>query len=315
MRARSKRAAAWSGARAATIAIAVAIAIGAAPAGCAEDDFGPAGPRQDAGGGGGGDAGTLGRPTETDLPCEVADTLAAQCWTCHGPTPAGGAPTSLVSRADLAAASAVDPAQSYAERSVVRMRAATLPMPPVPPAVDEPAIAAWEAWIASGMPAGTCATTDPFGTPDTCSSGRTWTGGTRESPLMEPGGTCVSCHDREAPERRFWVGGTVYATAHEPDDCSGADTGGAAVVEITDAEGRVFEVQPNAAGNFFLMRPTSEDVPPGGIMVPALTFPYTARVRVDGRVRAMATAQASGDCNVCHTLRGDMGAPGRIMLP
>lgn len=281
--------------------------------GCA-DPFGPAGPRDRAPGADGGTTDPS-RPTETDLPCDVAQVLADRCWTCHGATPAGGAPMSLVTLSDLSHASAADPTASYAERSVVRMRQATLPMPPVGGPVPEAEIATLEAWITAGMPGGTCTVSDPYDTPLTCTSMSMWTRGDAESPNMRPGGTCVSCHDARARERRLWLGGTVYPSAHEPDDCSGADTAGAATIEITDAEGRVFTLAPNSAGNFFLMRPTSEDVEPGGAIANAFTFPYTARVLLDGRERVMATAQTSGECNGCHTVDGAMGAPGRVMLP
>lgn len=282
------------------------------------DDTRPAGPRRASPDGGiasASDSGPPPAPVETDLPCEVAETLVTQCGSCHGAVPAGGAPISLVTRADLLRPSAVDPALTYAERSVVRMRAATSPMPPAGTRVPDPAIAALEAWIAAGSPAGACTVEDPWSTPVTCTSGRTWTRGNDESPEMHPGGTCVSCHDTMARERRFWLAGTVYPSAHEPDECAGADTGGAAIVEITDAEGRVYTMRPNRAGNFYLLRPTDEDVQAGGALAPAFTPPYTARVLQDGRERAMLTPQTEGECNACHTVSGAMGAPGRIVLP
>lgn len=290
--------------------LALALGLVVIAAGCADSER-PAGPRGD---GGPRDAPPVPRPTSTDVPCEVANVLAAQCWTCHGAVPTAMAP-SLVTVADLSRRSAVDPRATYAERAVTRMRAATLPMPPVGTRVAEPDIVAFETWIAAGMPAGNCMVEDPFNTPVTCTSGTTWTGGTSESPDMRPGGTCVSCHDREAPERRFFVAGTVYPSAHEPDDCNGGTGGGTATVEITDMEGRVFSLTPNAVGNFMLFRPTSEDLPPGALMAAAFTFPYTARVLFEGRERAMLAAQSSGECNGCHTVAGAEMAPGRVVLP
>ena len=38
-------------------------------------------------------------------------------------------------------------------------------------------------------------------------------------------------------------------------------------------------------------------------------------VLANGKVRAMAQAVSSGDCNACHTLHGAQNAPGRIMAP
>jgi mono/diheme cytochrome c family protein len=286
------------------LALALALVLPA----CA-DPLAPAGPRRL-------DAGSASaRPIETDLPCGIAATLAAHCWTCHGSAPTPGTPTSLVSRADLAAPSAVDPVASYGERAVARMRALSMPMPPIGAPVPEPEIAALETWIAAGMPADRCTLEDPWATPIQCSSGRVWSGGNDESPEMRPGGGCVGCHAAEAPEKRFFAAGTVYATAHEPDDCDGADTGGRARVELTDATGRVFVIVPNAAGNFFLEPTSREDLQPGGARADALVLPYTARVVLDGRERSMLAAQTSGDCNACHTLEGASGAPGRIVLP
>lgn len=285
------------------------LALAVAMPACA-DPTSPAGPRRAEDGGY-----APPPPVETDLPCDVAATLAAHCWTCHGATPTPGTPSSLATRADLAAASVVDPSASNAERAVIRMRAAMMPMPPVGSRVPEAEIAALEAWLAAGMPAGSCTISDPWATPVQCSSGRTWTGGNDESPLMRPGGACVSCHAAEAPEKRFLAAGTVYPSAHEPDDCGGADTDGASIVELTDAAGRVFTIVPNSAGNFFLEPASREDLQPGGARADAFELPYTARVRFEGRERVMLAPQTSGDCNACHTLGGASGAPGRIVLP
>jgi hypothetical protein len=40
-----------------------------------------------------------------------------------------------------------------------------------------------------------------------------------------------------------------------------------------------------------------------------------AKLTYLGRERIMATAQTSGDCNLCHTQSGTSAAPGRIILP
>jgi hypothetical protein len=148
---------------------------------------------------------------------------------------------------------------------------------------------------------------DPFLASSQCSSGMIRSINESESPEMGPGHACISCHDdsniasgeQDAP--LFAFAGTVYPTAHEPTDCIGSGTQGAQV-ELTDANGNLFTQLVNAAGNF-------SDTPPG------FAYPYTARVRFQGRERAMLEAQAIGDCNLCHSERGDIGAPGRILLP
>jgi hypothetical protein len=92
----------------------------------------------------------------TGVPCDVVKALSG-CVSCHSSSPSGGAPMSLVSHADLMAPSAVDPAQTNAQRSVVRMMDTKSPMPPSPAAHATSAdIAALTAWIAAGGPAGTC---------------------------------------------------------------------------------------------------------------------------------------------------------------
>jgi hypothetical protein len=148
---------------------------------------------------------------------------------------------------------------------------------------------------------------DPFLGPSLCSSGMLRSINESESPEMGPGHACISCHDdsnvasgeQDAP--LFAFAGTVYPTAHEPIDCIGSGAEGAQV-ELTDASGNVFTQLVNAAGNF-------SDTPPG------FAYPYTAKVRFQGRERAMLEAQPIGDCNLCHTERGDIGASGRILLP
>lgn len=107
-------------------------------------------------------------------------------------------------------------------------------------------------------------------------------------------------HDHEPPTRRFWklgqasaevhhekanieqggdaplyaMTGTIFPTAHEPDDCRTSAAEGA-VVEITDSKGKVITLTANEAGNFFYKNFD-------------LVFPYYAKVIFEGRERAMA---------------------------
>jgi hypothetical protein len=148
---------------------------------------------------------------------------------------------------------------------------------------------------------------DPFSGPAVCTSGLTRSINESEGPDMGPGRACVSCHadanvtggEGDAPI--FAFAGTVYPSAHEPEDCIASLSEGAEL-EITDAKGNVFTTTVNATGNFY-------DDPPG------FEYPYHAKVRFQGRVRAMAAPQMIGDCNGCHTQKGDLAAPGRILLP
>jgi hypothetical protein len=255
--------------------------------------------------------------TSASLPCDVKAILADHCQVCHGSTLAGGAPIHLVTYADLTGTNRNGVV--YAQRALDRMRNTMAQMPPPPSsAVTANEIAAFQAWVAAGTPAGDCATGGgggggggggPFDGPPVCTSGTTWTGGNSESPLMHPGVACIACHARSgdaastpAPRKGgapiFRVAGTVYPTGHEPNDCNGA-TG--ATVEVTDATGAVTSLAINAAGNFFSSA--------------ALPAPIHVAVVANGKRRAMSGSPPVGDCNSCHTQTGANMAPGRIVLP
>lgn len=230
-----------------------------------------------------------------DLPCDCANLVATHCASCHGPTPVGNS-VSLWGHAALTAKSAVDPTKTVAERSLLRMRDTASPMPPGG-GLSATDIGVFETWMKSGSPAGSCTVTDPNG-PSVCTSNSHYSGG--EGPDMSPGDTCVSCHAKEREAPKLGVGGTVYATAHEPTNCNGAGGAGATIV-ITDANNRTTTLPVSAAGNF-----TS---------TAAIAKPFKAKVVAGGKERAMAAGITDGDCNSCHTERGANGAPGRIFLP
>jgi hypothetical protein len=111
---------------------------------------------------------------------------------------------------------------------------------------------------------------------------------------MRPGESCLGCHTT------FSVAGTIYPTAHEPNDCDGTNGTGLSV-EITDANGVVTVLPVNGAGNFFATT--------------TFATPFHAKVVSATSERDMTNGQTSGDCNSCHTVWGANGAPGRIMAP
>lgn len=232
--------------------------------------------------------------TSSGLSCEVRDALA-DCTGCHGSPLTNRAPIRLTRYDDLT--------RSYKgttviERCLARMKDAAAPMPPPPAsAASTAAIATLTDWVASGMPPGDCGP-DPFDQPPVCSSGVTWNGGDSESPLMHPGMTCIGCHRARGEGPRFSVAGTVYETAHEPNDCYGDPT---TIVEVTDANGQLVRIRPNSAGNFYFGD--------------AIAFPIQARVVQGDAVRVMNGAVSDGDCNGCHTQSGANQAPGRIVAP
>ena len=238
--------------------------------------------------------------------CSVVRDVAPTCATCHSAPPRGGAPMSLLSYADWIAPAVTQPALRVASLALTRMSAGT--MPPGGGATSAQ-ISEVQSWINGGMANSTCGAatdagvvvSDPFGTPTVCTSGVTST--VDEGPTMRPGEACLTCHGGsgggEAP--LFTLAGTVYPTAHEPNDCVGAVNGGGSVVTVLDAAGRTITMTPNAVGNFYYAG--------------AVTFPVTARITRNGLARSMTTPQSNGNCNSCHTLTGTNGAPGRILMP
>ena len=243
--------------------------------------------------------------TSGDLPCDVQALLANKCLLCHKVDPPG----TLQSAADFQRPSRVDPAKTVGQVALERLAlTTTLRMPPAPlaPATDAE-ISALSTWVNGGAMPASCGqpvatAPDPYATPVVCTSGNTWTGGNRESPLMRPGGACISCHQQGGEGPRFTVAGTLFPTPHEPNDCNGvASTDGAQVI-VTEANGTAHTLSVNQAGNFYLQ-------------VPSFVFPYQAKVVYQGRERVMVEAQKSGDCNDCHTQDGRQNAPGRIFLP
>jgi hypothetical protein len=262
---------------------------------------------------GGGETGNAGGSTagggsgsaKDEFPCEVQALLATKCLLCHKIEPPG----SLLSSADFRKPSKADPQKTVGELALLRLQATdNTRMPPAPLEVATPAeLAALKAWVQAGASAGSCdhgvATgPDPYATPVVCTSMKNWTGGNRESPLMRPGGACISCHKDLGEGPIFAVSGTVFPSAHEPDDCNGTASALGAKVVVTEANGTLHMLEVNSAGNFYLEAPT-------------FAYPYQAKVVYGGKERVMVEAQTSGDCNDCHTQDGREKAPGRIFLP
>jgi hypothetical protein len=262
--------------------------------------------------------GPAGTGANTGLPCDVQALLENRCIACHD----GKTAVAMLNYTDLVAKATADPTKTVAELSVIRMKDAANPMPPkpaAPPEADE--IEIFEAWVMAGTPRETKACTDP--PPDggvgdggmtdagpiadagdgglVCTSGVFWNMANTPSPLMYPGRACNACHQLQGgPNLR--VAGTVYTALNESDDCNGKGPPPQLTVVVTDATGKVFNLDVNAAGNFKLetMRPRA---------------PFKAAVTDGTKTRAMLGTVTSGDCNSCHTAAGLNGAPGRILAP
>ncbi|HET7545886.1 MAG TPA: hypothetical protein VFK05_38725 [Polyangiaceae bacterium] len=269
------------------------------------------------------------------LPAEVQAMLTSKCATCHGAVPTTGLP-SLVSYANLTAASKGDPSKTNAVVALARIQSTTTPMPPAPGTrATASEIAALQSFISQGYPKAMCATgsggatgtagataasggaagmtgtvgtsggapgMDPLSAPATCTSKSSWSNGNRGSSSMNPGLSCISCHKTQGGEApTFSIAGTVYPTGHEPDLCNSKVGSDGARIVITGADGKVLTITPNSVGNFSSMM--------------QVKTPFQAKVTYQGRERSMLTAQSNGDCNSCHTQNGTNMAPGRITVP
>lgn len=240
------------------------------------------------------------------LPCDVATLIAHDCAGCHSSPPSGGAPEPMLTYADLTAPAKNDPSKTLGALSVARLADHT--MPPKPAAAPDAAlVSAFSAWVSAGMPRGSCTQAidagtpvkSPYDTPVQCTSNQT--GSRREGPDMAPGEACIACHQGSGEAPQFSIAGTVYPTAHEPDNCVGGTTTGPATITITDSNGKVVALPVSAGGNFYYQG--------------AIALPYKAKVTVGSAERDMSASQTSGDCNSCHTQTGAQNAPGRIMAP
>jgi hypothetical protein len=198
------------------------------------------------------------------------------------------------------------------------MQSQTAPMPPSPMTISSGEIATFQAWVTAGMPQSDCSMLPPpptsiYDTPHQCSSGSVPVNNDG-SPTMRPGNTCVTCHLAQGGgELPSGIGGTVYRTAHEPNDCVGtgrSSQNNPLQVLIIDANGRVAQtLNVNSIGNFY-----SRTAPPN---------PFTAKVvdTVTKTERDMVKPEVSGDCNYCHDENGNTNvpggskAPGRILAP
>lgn len=245
-----------------------------------------------------------GTGANTGLPCDVQQLLENRCIGCH----VGPSPVALLTYADLMKPSPTNATKTLAQTSLDRMKSAASPMPP-PPAVPPTAteVSTFAAWVNAGAPQGAACTTPGdagvdagsiYNTKTVCTSNQTWTGGNRESPAMRPGGACITCHTiRGGPA--YTIAGTVYPTAHEPNDCNGVNS--KLTVVVTDKNGTVTNIPVNSVGNFYSQA--------------NVVAPFQVQVTDGSKTRAMTGTLTAGDCNSCHTPTGANNAPGRIMAP
>jgi mono/diheme cytochrome c family protein len=152
-------------------------------------------------GGGAGGSGGGSVVVAADLPCDVAQLLSTDCAACHGaPTPGL---IRLADRADLLASSPSYPGSTEGQRAVARMELAVGEMPPSPAApVDAGAVAAFAAWVSSGMPAGSCSVATGDGGAVVSWDAGTWDGGLAGLPCdvaAMVASNCLACHGPRGP--------------------------------------------------------------------------------------------------------------------
>jgi hypothetical protein len=131
------------------------------------------------------------------LPCSVSKLLVTNCQTCHGATPIGGAPMSLVTYADLHKPAATAPSMQVYQLAKLRMNDKMKPMPPG--SMIAPAdFTALDTWLGGGAMPGTAADA-------TCDAGKPPTGadqansdGTTGPLVPEPGETCYEFKNHQS---------------------------------------------------------------------------------------------------------------------
>lgn len=108
-----------------------------------------------------------------------------------------------------------------------------------------------------------------------------------DGPNMLPGSDCLACHspggDRDADN--FGAGGTIYT------DWAGSSPMGNVTVRVTDATGKVVEMNSYRSGNFY----TEQN----------LTPPLRAEVENEYGIIEMDRTVDDGNCNSCHVCDDD----------
>ncbi len=114
------------------------------------------------------------------------------------------------------------------------------------------------------------------------------TDGVPKGPLHRPGQPCLVCHSDYGPAHMILsFGGTIYQYDTDPlvplKD---------ALVTLTDAKGRIYEVQSNCAGNFYVQRADYDPTYPVRASVTYGTVPVSPMLSFIHR---------DGSCASCHT--------------
>jgi hypothetical protein len=154
-----------------------------------------------------GNGGAVGPGNGTAMPCEIQTVVTARCGTCHGATPIGGSPTSLLTLADFqkdytAVTTTQLVGKSFKMYELAKIRInkemGTTGMPQGTPLMDAEKTML-TSWLSSGAPAGTaCSSTGGMagtgsnGMAGTGSNGMAGAGGTGAPKPMGANNECLS---------------------------------------------------------------------------------------------------------------------------
>jgi hypothetical protein len=131
------------------------------------------------------------------LPCTVSKALGA-CQKCHGATPIGGAPMSLVTYADLTKAATTQASMKVYELAKVRMADKMRPMPPAGTTISAEDAATLTTWFSDGAKPGTAADATCMTAPTVAAPGGDTQEGTFGPLVPLPGETCYEFKNHSA---------------------------------------------------------------------------------------------------------------------
>jgi hypothetical protein len=137
---------------------------------------------------------------------------------------------------------------------------------------------------------------------DVCYSEMRWIGGKRGSPEMYPGDDCVGCHiENDGPPLAlggtlypFVMGGDQLAELQSGEHCFGIE---GITITIEDADGQVFEVVTNRAGNFYVEGNPADFAK--GFNVSITDYTVDENGQPAGQT-GMLTSPMYGGCARCH---------------
>lgn len=125
------------------------------------------------------------------------------------------------------------------------------------------------------------------------------TDGVPRGPLHRPGQPCLVCHSDYGPARMVLsFGGTIYQYDSTP-PVPLKD----ALITLTDAHGKMYEVKSNCAGNFYTQRVDYDPTFPVSVKVTYGSLPVSPMLSMIHR---------DGSCASCHTDPIGPGSNGHV---